>query len=128
MSHIMYDFLTESFLYYESNLETSYSKYTKQIEDELLKYREYILKHIDDIINEIKDGHDNTTAFFQMCNSKLIGIDILKQCGLYMHKFILDDPVFKFASDINISECSIVMNTYLGLSSSKDLDNVSLKI
>ncbi|MCY6354384.1 hypothetical protein [Clostridium sp. ZS2-4] len=117
MSHVAFDFLSESFLFDENNLNNFFRKFTDlDLKKELNKYREYIINNIDDVLLECKDNHENTSVLSQIFNSKMISIDMLKQSSLYIHKFILDDPIFKVTNDYQTNELKNTMNAYLGMS------------
>lgn len=93
MSNISYDFLTESFLFNES--ESKYAKRSiSEISNELNKYRDYITNNIDNLDKEIR----KTSNFIQplLFHSKLPSIEDLLQGCIFLDTYIIDDPMFRF--------------------------------
>lgn len=128
MSNLLYDFLTESFLFRDDLLQDNYIAISDvEIKRELGLYREFVLKNVEILLNNINDGFNNTTVFTEMHSSNLVGIDLLKQCSLYVHKFVIDDPLFRLTepekSNIPVQEH---INEYLGFSNNQDFDRRSL--
>lgn len=127
MSNIIYDFLTESFLFNDTYLNDEFIQFSnKQIEKELLAYREYVLKNIDGIVDETKKKNNQLSVSKEFITSNMVDINVLKQCSLYVHKFILNDPLFSFTSGINKSDMNKVMSEYFGNTREEIIDRVEL--
>ena len=97
MSHINFDFLTESFLFNEKELENVFNKYSdEQIRMELNKYREYILSKMNQIREEVTlDRHriNITIESFENRPSE----DYLKKLVLYIDCVLIADPLFEMS-------------------------------
>ena len=94
MGSIVYDFLTESFLFNESAIEDNFHSFTEnEIKSELRKYREFILKNIENIEQEIIN---NVSELKVLSSVRKVSLNHLKQSSFYIEQYILNDPLFPF--------------------------------
>ena len=110
MGSLAYNFLTESILFDEDNLNTSFKSISENILlSELEKYRNYILANSESLLEDIRN-FDSSLKVFSTIDK--IPQDTLIQSALYIEQFIIDDPLFKFTNQHH--EQSTEMGTYLG--------------
>lgn len=127
MSRIIFDFLTDSMLFSDDNIDNNFSKYTdNEIILELTKYREYVLSNFNDIILESQDDFRNLSVYTEMYNKNKLDFNLLKQGSLYIHKFVLKDPIFEFTHSLEKSEISEHLNHVLGMNPSNDFNRFAL--
>ena len=124
MSHINFDFLTESFLFNEKELENVFNKYSdEQIRMELNKYREYILSKMNQIREEVTlDRHriNITIESFENRPSE----DYLKKLVLYIDCVLIADPLFEMTE--MPTESTEAMSKFIGMQPNDKLDRKSL--
>ena len=124
MSHINYDFLTESFLFKDKSIEERFKSYTdKQLRDELDRYRDYVLSNMEMIRKEItldKRKINVTIESFVHRPSK----EFLKQLVLYIDCVLIADPLFDLTEII--SNASEVMAEYIGMQRLDKIDRENL--
>jgi hypothetical protein len=95
MSRILYDFLTESFLFREDHLADDFASFRiEEIEAELQSYREYVLSSLDEISAEINARNSMLSIFFDTLARPQPSIGRLKQCAFYFDFVVVDDPLF----------------------------------
>ena len=95
MSRILYDFLTESFLFREDYLAEDFASFSiQELELELQRYREYVLASLDEIAAEINSRSSMLSIFFDTLVRPQPSIDRLKQCAFYFDFVVVDDPLF----------------------------------
>ena len=88
----IFDFLTESFLFNDDNIESLFTKYSdNQLKIELSKYREFVLTSDleSEIINNCSTSHLNVFS-----GQKYLPHSFLKQSAFYVEKQIINDPLF----------------------------------
>lgn len=121
MSKLVYSFLKDSFLFNDSFIANSYFKISeKELEKELENYRNFILKNINTLYEEVTIN-TNQIKIFNIDNS----IDLLKikQMSFYLDQVIITDSLFEMTTPINS-----VQNTfseYLGVQN-KTIDRKEL--
>jgi len=121
LSKLVYSFLKDSFLFNDSFIVNSYFKISeKEIEKELENYRNFILKNINTLYEEVTINA-NQIKIFNIDNS----IDLLKikQMSFYLDQVIITDSLFEMTTPINS-----VQNTfseYLGVQN-KTIDRKKL--
>lgn len=94
MSKKCLEFLQNSFLYDTTSWKERYKGYTdKQLEEELQKYRDYVLAHLDEIKGEIHTASSKLNICIESCNH-FPTEELYKQLVLYMDQVILPDPLF----------------------------------
>ncbi len=118
MGSICYDFLANSFLFDQNNLRQNFRDYADdQLETELEAYREYVLEHRHEIINDINSTKSALKVFSTIGT---IPEQTLLQSALYLEQFILDDPLFKFAK--RSGKQSEAFNAAMGMQQDKRVD------
>lgn len=106
-------FLLDSFLFLSDAVETNYSTYQElEILSELKRYREYVLRNIEDIKSEIKHTHDKLNISVESFK-KLPTEDLYKQLILYMDQVVIPDPLFELTEEQN--PMSETVGEYMGL-------------
>lgn len=120
MSKLLYDFLTESFLFSGSeNLWATHSD--AEIEKELETYQAYAIKVFPQLVS--MNGTQpkiSTFAGFEMPD-----LSLLKQLGLYLDVFFIYDPIFSFRGTRTDNSRSI--NSILGYDPASNVDRNKLK-
>ena len=123
MSHINFDFLTESFLF-GSQLEDGFLAISDQeLEKELWKYREFVLSNIKEICGEVASDSKKiavTIESFAKCPSE----ELLKQLALYVDVVVISDPLFELSE--KRSDSTNVMAEYFGMNSNDAFDRKHL--
>lgn len=95
MGSIIYDFLTESFLFDQTRYDDCFKSISdRDIVHELQKYREFCVKRLDEITSEAVGV---PTAMRVFAGLKEVGFQTLKQSALYIHQYVLPDPLFPFS-------------------------------
>ena len=113
MSTKCISFLMNSFLYLSDAVESHYSTYQdKEIVSELQKYREYVLRNIEDIQGEIKRTHDKLNINIESFNT-LPTEQLYKQLVLYMDQVVIPDPLFELTEKRN--SMTDTVGEYMGL-------------
>ena len=93
MGSILYDFLTESFLFDEDLVGEAFRQVPEaKLASELEHYREFCANTLDNIVAEIPMG--DGTNLFQAC---IPSLDALKKTALYVPCHIISDPLLRFA-------------------------------
>ena len=110
MGSATYDFLADSFLLNEDNIENKYADYTvDQLEAELQKYRQHCLHNYDVLRDEVTERESPLKVFSSI---EKVNFNLLMQPGLYLDQFVIYDPLFKFTE--TESEVSRIASEYLG--------------
>lgn len=124
LSNFIYDFLTESYLFNERNIDTHFSKFSDaELEKELANYREFVLNNLEIINAEVVGDSGDLSVQTESFNAFLPSEDLLKQLSLYMDKVIINDPLFELTRIEN--EQSKVANQYFGMEN-KGIDREKL--
>lgn len=93
MGSVVYNFLSESFLFNDKFIVDNFETFSeKEIISELRKYREFILNQRVELEKEVLTSHSNLKVFSGLDE---INATLLKQGALYIEQFVLDDPLFK---------------------------------
>ena len=120
MGSIVYDFLTESFLFQEEFLNDNFKSFTEnEIKNELRSYREFILKNIEAIENEISSHKSELKV---LSGVQKMSLENLKQSALYIEQYILYDPLFPFTHEE--SESSKVLKEYHNVEDEFDIEGL----
>jgi len=110
MGSATYDFLADSFLLNEGNIDDEYTDYTvDKLEEELHKYRQHCIDKYDVLRQEVTERESSLKVFSSI---EKVSFDLLVQPSLYLDQFIIYDPLFKFTE--TESEISRVASKYLG--------------
>ncbi|WP_251968926.1 hypothetical protein [Salinibacter ruber] len=89
MGSPIYDFLTESFLFNEENIENRFSRFSNDVlRKELDSYREHALE------NAPAPSDLGTVDYRVASGTNLVPIDTLTQGAFYVEEVITNDPVF----------------------------------
>src|ERR1044072_8224987 len=89
-----FDFLTESFLFYDSLIRDQFRDIPEsEIVAELKRYRQFCLSVAPEIEAEILSSPISSLRLFS--GIKHVGVDLLKQATFYVHQHILYDPLFR---------------------------------
>jgi hypothetical protein len=110
MGSICFDFLNDSFLFNENEILKAYKDHSDEnLQDELTKYRNFILSKRTDLVNDILAKKSSLKVFSTI---EKIPEVTLKQSALYIDQFVIDDPLFKLGRQRNAQ--SSTMEEYLG--------------
>lgn len=110
MGTIAYDFLTNSILFNERQIEQNYSSLTdNHLEILLNDYREHCLTNISELMREITR---NNSSLKVLSSIQEIPFETLKQSALYFDQFIIYDPLFPFTN--KTSETSEILSKFIG--------------
>lgn len=122
MSQLIYDFLKDSFFYEDKYIEDEYSSVTdEEIEKEFIRYREYILKNIEKLQEEIT-LYANQIKIFNV--DKYIDFSKIRQMSFYLDQVIISDPLFKISTPNNLNQD--VFSEYLGVKKENGIDRKEL--
>lgn len=111
MGSILYDFLDDSVLFAERNIENSFRNISdKELFTELQRYREFCLENMSALADEIESTDSNLRVFSGV---EELPISLLKQSAFYVEQLVLRDPLFVEARPPH--NPSKVFNQYLGL-------------
>ena len=95
MSRVLYDFLTESFLFREDHLAEDFASFgLDELEEELQRYRNHVMASLDEVAAEINARNSLLSIFFDTLTRPGPIIDRLKQCAFYFDFVVVDDPLF----------------------------------
>ena len=109
MGSITYDFLANSILFNDDEIENEFSSLNdNQLEKLLNDYREHCLTNNNDLINEVKS---NNSTLKVLSSIEEIPYDTLLQSSLYFDQYVIYDPLFRFTH--TESETSKVISEYL---------------
>lgn len=123
MSHINFDFLTESFLF-GPQLEDKFSASNDQeLEKELRRYREYVVSNIGMICGEIASDSRKIAVTIESF-AKRPSENLLKQLALYVDVVVISDPLFELTEEKSTS--TKVMAEYYGMNSEEAIDRDQL--
>ena len=94
MSHINFDFLTESFLF-GYGLEDNFSALSDyELEKELNRYREYVISNMGEICREIIFDSRKIAVTIESFSERPRE-ELLKQLALYVDVVTISDPLFE---------------------------------
>ncbi|MFN9431508.1 MAG: hypothetical protein ACK5YZ_02965 [bacterium] len=111
MGSIIYDFLTESVLFDESQYDDWFQRLSDlDLINELQKYRDFCINRAEEVEDE---AVSELNAMCVFAGLKEVGLETLKQSALYVHKYILPDPLFPFSEkSSNISRATTSLLGY----------------
>ncbi len=125
MAKILFDFLSESFLFNDKHIIEKYSRISeKELEKELIKYREYSLSKANTLLNDIRSSDKYLSVTMQGFDSFLPTENLVKQCALYMDAVVVNDPLFRLTSPS--SKVNSVMRQYEGLKAEDGINKEDL--
>ncbi len=110
MGSVAYDFLANSILFSDEEMDNLYSSLSdSQLENLLQDYRQHCLTNTSDLTKEVTE---NKSSLKVLSSIEKIPYETLKQSALYFDQFVIDDPLFKFTHTEN--ETSKVISEHLG--------------
>jgi hypothetical protein len=124
MANIAFDFLSESFLFNDENIETHYSNFNDgELNIELRKYREHIQSKLDVIRDEIQDEKEQMNISIESFGY-LPNENLFKQLALYLDRIVIPDPVFEHS--FVKGNLHVPMSKMIGLNGNKGIDRRKL--
>lgn len=112
MSHINYDFLSESFLF-GPHVDNEFEGFSdKEIQNEMQKYREHVLANINNIFDETV-GKKNLISITIESFAKRPDDNLFKQLALYVDQILISDPLFELTEEK--SKSTEVMSQFCGM-------------
>ena len=128
MSHIAFNFLSDSLLFDQEHIATKYAEVSDaELWSELEKYRAHVLAREDDLFAESAGAEGALSVYFDTSSRALPTLDLLKQCALYFDQAVVDDPIFPLTRRSTASAAAI--GEYLGLSAPRiDRDGLSSSV
>ena len=112
MSHINYDFLSESLLF-SSHLEDEFAYLSdEELQNEIKRYREYVLTNMTNILAEASEK-DNLISITIESFSQRPDDNLLKQLALYVDQILISDPLFELTEEK--SRSTEVMAQFYGM-------------
>ena len=118
MSHIAFDFLSDSLLFDQVHIATKYADVSDaELWTELEKYRAHVLARVDDFLAETAGVEGILSVYFDTSSRALPTVALLKQCALYFDRAVVDDPIFPLTRRSTPSAAAI--GEYLGISAPK---------
>ena len=110
MGSIIYDFLADSPLFSDSEIQSGFSSLTdEKLTTILQEYRNHCLKNIKLLVSDVTETN---SALKVLSTIEDIPYNLLKQSALYFDQFIIDDPLFPFTCKEN--ETFSEFSKYLG--------------
>ena len=123
MSHVNYDYLTESLLF-SRHVEDEYSEVNEHdLRAELEKYRKYVLDNSDAIRQEAIEAKKKISVVIDSFQ-KLPDEKMLKQLALYIDCVMIADPIFELTEFQK--EASAVMTEFIGMKRTEGIDRKKL--
>lgn len=123
MSHIIFDFLTESFLF-GSGLDDKFNSFSeRELEKELNRYREYVISNMTEIYKEIIYDFKKIAVTIESFSERP-SEELLKQLALYVDVITISDPLFELTEKKSTS--TKVMAEYYGMDSDETIDREKL--
>ena len=105
-----YDFLTDSFLFDSELLDEEFASVSEDaLINELRRYRDFCLSNEDALLAEVRANPSNLKVF---SNLGRVSIEQLKRSALYVHQYVIDDPLIPLAAPR--SEFAVATNQLLG--------------
>jgi len=122
MGSVVYDFLSESFLFSPSHQDNCYALFSEaDLRKELESYRLHAIKSIKDLGDEIS-GYKSQLKIFGA--QDYFSISHLMQTALYLDQVVLPDPIFPFTA--NRSDMSKNLGQMIGVAQSEGIDRPGL--
>lgn len=92
-----YDFLADSFLFHDRLVSSAYASLTeRELAKELQRYRDFCLANRDALISEVL-AYDSSLRVFSGLDR--VRLSMLKRCALYVHQYIIDDPLIPLSAE-----------------------------
>jgi hypothetical protein len=110
MGSITYNFLADSILFNDGEINNLYSSLTdNQLENILCEYRQHCLSNIDDLTKEVTE---NESSLKVLSSIEEMPYETLKQGALYFDQFVIYDPLFQKSTPRG--QATDAMSEYLG--------------
>lgn len=123
MSHVNYDFLSESILF-GKDLENNFASIDENVLKRAIRgYREYVLSHKNEIILETLGDRKKVSVTIESFGH-YPKEELLKQLALYIDSVFIADPVFELTPERR--EMDDVMSVYMGMKEKDVLDKDKL--
>lgn len=123
MSHINFEFLTESFLF-GYGLDDKFSSVSdRELENELNRYREYVISNMEEICREIISDSKKVAVTIESFSERP-SEELLKQLALYVDVITISDPLFELTEKKSTS--TKVMAEYYGMECDETIDREKL--
>lgn len=122
MGSYAYDYLNNSLLLDSSLVTQRYRTISDaELEKELLNYREYCLKALQDVLKNVKTRNGAVSC---MATATMSSISHLKQAALYLEEAVVADPIFEL-TDFRTSVTE-AMTLFMGMASTPKIDRQKL--
>jgi hypothetical protein len=96
MSRLLYDFLSESFLFDDERVNAKYEGISaEELERELESYRKHAIQNLDRLREHLSGERSELSIYFDTAARASPPVPLLKQSLLYYDRAILDDPLFR---------------------------------
>lgn len=115
MSRVVFDFLADSPIFVGQSIESYFKGFTDaELEGELARYREHVIKNAAAINAEIvgSAAPHRLSIYFDTSAREVVANELLVQCALYYDRAIVDDPLFALTTPH--SKQGAVMRQYYG--------------
>lgn len=123
MSHVCYDYLTESLLF-SGAAESNFADISEaELRKHLDQYRSYVLEHRKEINEEILSSRFMVSVVLDSFQG-LPNEDLLKQLSLYIDCIMVSDPIFELTE--TASDSTKVMTQFYGMSRDDSIDREKL--
>jgi len=124
MGSIIYEFLSDSFLFNKALQEEDYSSIPEdELKRELTNYREHALSNLAELGREIKGVKARLKLFG---DRDYLSTRRLIQTALYLDQVVLPDPIFSFTRED--SKVSKSMSEFLGMPQTNKIDRAALSV
>lgn len=123
MSHVCYDYLTESLLF-SGAAENNFADISEEeLRKQLDQYRSYVLEHRQEINEEILSSQFKVSVVLDSFQ-KLPDENLLKQLSLYIDCIMVSDPIFELTETASTS--TKVMSQFYGMDREDSIDREKL--
>lgn len=123
MANIAFDFLAGSFLFDNRYIEENYRTQTEnELVSELIRYREHIEKHFDEIILEVRNDTELNVSIETL--DSLPDEQLLKQLAMYLDKVVISDPIFEIS--LAVDNAQLDFGKLLNLKRERSIDRKQL--
>jgi hypothetical protein len=90
-----FDFLADSFLFRDDLINEQFAHTPlREIEQELERYREFCIRHQTELMTEVDACNSSLTLY----GDERLSISELTQAALYVHQYVLKDPLLPFTA------------------------------
>lgn len=98
MGSIIYDYLSESVLFDEKNINNLFKSLSnKDMINELAKYREFCLKNHDNLQAEVNEQRSKQKGQIVFSGNSHVPLKVFNQTAFYAGGHIISDPLFKLS-------------------------------